>query len=422
MFHDLQVITLGIWESVDWAASPGFSAAVGKTAFAAGVATPSSAFFALGGLRATYALKDATPVFSSTNASGTLLASSQLTADFSNSYVDVNLDVRMPTAIDYNFRGGVTTFGNSLFTGSLAISGPGCEGAGGFCAGGVATGRFIGATAQNALLSFGGFSIANGVIAGAATFSSTSQVDIPTTDKLTDLAVSLADGSGVIPRAVLMSGNSAITPVFYGQKMNSVTDNAATTSSVFTNTAPLTGAFGAIGTVSDAGFIGWGNWVAGAGGIKPINSIASSSMLDSVHYIVGRPASNLPSTGYGTYLVVGNTAPTATLGGVTQTGQLIKASLDADFSTGAVLTSIDTQFGTTAVSMLNQSATFSRGSASFSSASSVSGSTVSGFFTGDQASRAGLVYSIPSDIGNVTGAAAFQRGGLTAPPLAPALP
>ena len=116
----------------------------------------------------------------------------------------------------------------------------------------------------------------------------------------------------------------------------------------------------------------------------------------------------MPISGTSSYSLVGSTAPTATLSGVTQTGQLVSASLNADFYAGSVQATIAAKFGATPVN-INQAASFARGSATFSGSNS-SGTSVNGFFTGTMATRAGMVYNTnQTPLGNVTGALAFQR-------------
>ncbi|MES2946331.1 MAG: hypothetical protein V4772_25960, partial [Pseudomonadota bacterium] len=61
----------------------------------------------------------------------------------------------------------------------------------------------------------------------------------------------------------------------------------------------------------------------------------------------------MPSGGIASYMLVGGTAPTATLDGLTQTGQLLSANFIANFGTGTVRTNINTQFGDTAVKITN---------------------------------------------------------------------
>ncbi len=169
-----------------------------------------------------------------------------------------------------------------------------------------------------------------------------------------------------------------------------------------------------MGVVSDSGFLGWGNWVSGA---KPTIGDIHTGALNSTHYLVGKPVAVMPSMGTANYVMAGGTVPTAThSSGATATGQLISASMRADFGAGTAIANVNTVFGTTAVNIASHLVTFQSGTATFGSApgttTTPSGVTVSGFFTGNQAYRAGLLYSITpgSTLGVVTGAVALQRG------------
>ncbi|MBC7379875.1 MAG: hypothetical protein H7346_20900, partial [Burkholderiaceae bacterium] len=117
---------------------------------------------------------------------------------------------------------------------------------------------------------------------------------------------------------------------------------------------------------------------------------------------------NMPDAGTGNYALVGGTTPTATYNGVSQLGQLVNGNLTVNFYSRSVGVNINTKFGTTNVNT-SSSAYFSSGSSSFRGCSG--NSQVNGIFTGTLAYRAGLVYStyVGGTLGNVTGAAAFQR-------------
>lgn len=407
-------LVLGTWSGSSWVTPSGSTVTVGPTAFVAGVPSPLTALASLSGLRASYSLKNATPVFSSVTGPGALLASSKLSVDFSGagSYVDVNLDVSMPSEI-YNLRGGITMATNDTgFTGKLAVSSPSCISAATYCGPGTVDGGFVGPTAGYAGLSFGAYSQAHGNFGGAATFAQTAQAPTPSNSSLTDLRASVTDGSAIITNYEYASNipTTTVTPTFVGAKLVKLVDNTLF-SGVLTlqNTSPSPSSYGALGTISETDFLGWGNWATGSKNFAPMYGSPTSSMLDSVHYVVGRPTPNaqMPTSGIANYAMVGGTAPTATLSGVTQTGQLVGATLSANFGVGSAIAIIATQFGATPVT-INQSVSFTPGTANFSGLAS--GTAVSGFFTGNQAFRAGLVYSTNNAaIGQVTGAAAFQR-------------
>jgi hypothetical protein len=170
--------------------------------------------------------------------------------------------------------------------------------------------------------------------------------------------------------------------------------------------------FGSIGNAADADFIGWGYWAKA--------SDNGSSSLSDVHYVVGRPTpqAQMPMTGVATYSMVGGTSPTAsTYGGASITGRLLGATMTADFLNGQASASISTDFVKNGVTI---PVTIQDNSISFSSANGAGfcGPNVSGFFTGTQATRAGLTYQkyVDSNLGTVRGAVGLQRGAITPNP------
>ena len=406
-------LALGTWGGTTWVTPAGESVKVGVTAFAAGSPSPLTAISALNGMRASYALKNATPVFSESGTAGTLMPSSRLNVDFSGSknYADVNLDVSMASQLAYNLRGGITGTGAG-FGGTLAVSGSGCAGATGYCDFGTVAGTFSGASAQNALLSFGGYSDASGIFGGAATFARGSVQATPSSNTLTDLQIGVTDGgaNAYYNQYSTFAGVNTVKTSFFGEKLLSFTeDSLYYGKTALQNSAPTTGGFGALGVISDADFLGWGSWVAGTKDKVPLYGSSTSSLLNSVHYIVGRPTPNagMPTSGVASYSLVGATVPTATLNNVSTSGQLLDASLTANFNTSRMDVNIFTKFGATAVDIVEK-VYLNRGNANFS------GSSVNGFFTGNQAMRAGVIYNkSDAGLGTISGAAAFQRSSFT---------
>ncbi|MBC7610734.1 MAG: FecR domain-containing protein [Polaromonas sp.] len=422
-------MVLGTWGGANWVTPNGSSSqttVVGATAYAAGVPSPVTALSTLNGMRASYALQNATPVFSTFGGPGTLLGTSKLNVDFigAGAYADINLDISFPPAstngstTPYNLRGGITSASVGL-NGTLAVSGPACSGPSAFCGYGAVSGGFSGPNAQNALLSFGAISQPNGAFGGAASFAKGASQATPTNNSMTDISVVLTDGSGNVTNNRFNSEiGQTVTPSFYGEKLVSLAQTtpnspATTLQSTPSQTPARADSFAALGVISDPDFLGWGNWVTGN---KQTSSTGkpTSTLLDSVHYVVGRPTPSIqmPTSGVATYSNIGGTAPTATLNGMTTTGKLLDALLTADFAKSAVSANIFTRFTSTSGAptdvTVNQSATFARGSANFSGSSSYA--SISGFFTGNNAARAGLVYNAQVNaLGNITGAAAFQR-------------
>ena len=183
---------------------------------------------------------------------------------------------------------------------------------------------------------------------------------------------------------------------------------------------------GSLGNVGDADFIGWGYWAKG----QELSSYGGNSAMTGVHYLVGRPAqqSQMPASGTATYSMAGGTPPTATLNGVISVGRLDSAFLrDVNFGTGSMSIEVDTTFvknGANVSVQLRESGNINSGA--LFSANGNCGGNVKGFFTGNQATRAGMIYSqnssvtrfgTPANIGMVQGAVALTRGAITPAPI-----
>ena len=175
--------------------------------------------------------------------------------------------------------------------------------------------------------------------------------------------------------------------VFASSQVTSHASTSAAATLAKTGSAP--GSYGTVGAVTDTDFIGWGYWVTGQKSATPPASPLTENLTD-VHYIVGRatPANQMPITGTAGYSLIGGSAPTATLNGVTQAGTLLStSSLSADFSVGTVQVDIRTQFGASTLAI--QGPAFINGS-TFSAEGN--GPSIRGIFTGNLAARAGVVY------------------------------
>lgn len=137
-------LVVGTWAGGNWVRSNGETVTVGPTAFAAGIPTSSNALALLNGVRASYSLLSATPVYATSGGPGVLLPTSAITADFSAAFIDINLDVAMSAQVDYKLRGGIQAAGGQFFNGRLAVSGSGCQGANAYCDFGNVQGGFSG--------------------------------------------------------------------------------------------------------------------------------------------------------------------------------------------------------------------------------------------------------------------------------------
>ena len=175
--------------------------------------------------------------------------------------------------------------------------------------------------------------------------------------------------------------------------------------------------FGALGSVGDADFIGWGYW-----GNASYNNTSHSA---GVHHVVGRPTpvAQMPQSGTAKYDLAGATAPTAYLSGTVLTGQLLSAGLNVDFGDGSVNAFFNTRFTKTNGQVVPvQIAGVGSISSGYDGETYVNSSTFysddynsghfSGFFVGNNATRAGVIYQAEDgQVGDVRGAAVFQKNG-----------
>ncbi len=166
------------------------------------------------------------------------------------------------------------------------------------------------------------------------------------------------------------------------------------------------------------GIIGWGRWdgsTSGGAGPHPLDN-------GVFHYVVGIPTPAMPTSGTATYSVMGYTTPTTTDGSTIVSGGSVQGNLTADFATavvGANLTianTVMTYSVTGTMSRPGSGSSFSGyngGGLSITAANCNSCSVyMSGFFAGDNASRAGLTYHIHNGYvsdADTSGAVAFAK-------------
>jgi len=169
--------------------------------------------------------------------------------------------------------------------------------------------------------------------------------------------------------------------------------------------------FGSIGSPSDADFIGWGYWAKGT-----VQEQYGGDSVAGVHYLVGRPtpSEQMPSSGTATYSLVGGTAPTATYNGTSIMGRLLGATMNVNFGSNTATASISTDFqkdGAIVPVTIQDLNLYVNGAW-------LCGTNINGFFTGNQATRAGLIYRKDTDstLGIVHGAVGLQRGPIIATP------
>ncbi|WP_411883100.1 FecR domain-containing protein [Polaromonas sp. YR568] len=155
------------------------------------------------------------------------------------------------------------------------------------------------------------------------------------------------------------------------------------------------------GTIAGGDFIGWGTWVTG--------SKNGTTALADLHYVVGQPTLNMPTTtGSLTYTLLGSSPVTSyvtSTGAAGASGTVSSALLTVDFVNSKMGATINTTLGN--ISIGNTSITISGSQFSYSSGTGI---LVDGFFSGVNASRAGLVYTgIPTGpAGSFSGAAIFK--------------
>jgi FecR protein len=175
-------LILGTWSKGVWTDNPnranGVSTGLSPVAFFTGQSTSSSDLASLFGRTASYRFDQATPVLSSTGATGTL-SGGNLTANFSgaNTTVGVNLNVQFPgtgegKVTNYAMSGNVSGVSTG-FAGGLNISGGECSASTSKC-GAIVSGSFIGPNATRAGLTFAANNTNYGTFVGAAGFTQTS--------------------------------------------------------------------------------------------------------------------------------------------------------------------------------------------------------------------------------------------------------
>jgi hypothetical protein len=425
---------LGTWSGATWTEGAN-TVTAGPTALIIGQPSPTTALTSLAGQHADYKFAAGTPVYSTTGEAGSVLNTSKLTLDFlaAGNYLTADINVQMPvsanrltqlalvaapvpvpTTTDYNLRGNITN-GGPTFSGTLSVSSQNCVISGYSCGTGIFNGFFAGDQAQKAGVTFAAETGEHGYLNGAATFnrdvlSKTPQAVVMSTS---GLKAAFMDGGFYYTGNTSYGRNNSQQDefTFNGDQLVKY-KQFGTSPSVTIERSELPGTFGGVGRVTDSDFIGWGNWVKATQTDTYSYGYGSSnsSMLDALHYVVGKPTAVMPQQGYASYALVGGTAPTATNSSGTQTGQLVGGSLSVNFYNRTVGVNIDTKFG---VNNVNVSASASISGPTFKF-SNFSGNctSINGVFVGTMAYRAGLVYGtgdFNSGIGRVAGAAGFQR-------------
>jgi hypothetical protein len=208
------------------------------------------------------------------------------------------------------------------------------------------------------------------------------------------------------------AGVSVLTSFLSGKPIDFDSVDSSNVLTQFRSTPGLTTMEkGALGVPADPDFVGWGSWVTGQKFVA-----GSPTEIESVHFVMGRPTplAQMPADNMqGTYQLAGGTAFSSLLGA----GQLVGGSLVANFGAygaGQGYGSLDL---TTRFSGNDYSISSSL-DINNSKITGTSGTNVTGFFTGSNASRAALVYSLTAgtgpapSAGQISGAAVFQQTNL----------
>jgi hypothetical protein len=160
------------------------------------------------------------------------------------------------------------------------------------------------------------------------------------------------------------------------------------------------------------GIIAWGRWVGGAATADGV----PFDLTHPLHYVVGLPVANMPTTGSATYDMIGHTTPS--LSGELSSASLNSSVLTVDFGWNAATVDL-------AMTINGQAVSGSTGGVRMGTNGQFTGSAfmgggleasmfVSGFLSGDGASRAGVAYDVNTYLGNVVGTIAYQKGAVGA--------
>lgn len=185
------------------------------------------------------------------------------------------------------------------------------------------------------------------------------------------------------------------------------------------NREPLTvGSFGSVGATAAAEFLGWGHWATA----KVTNTYSgSSSVVNDIHYIVGKPSAVMPASNMvGTYNFLGGTASFQPYsGGSSIVGTVLaNGALNVDFNSATISGSVATKFNSTQVNV---------DLTSFFSGNKITcgnSNNISGFFTGANAKSLGMLFRTTSTgclgSGAISGSAGFTQSSLTTIPVSSA--
>jgi hypothetical protein len=178
-------------------------------------------------------------------------------------------------------------------------------------------------------------------------------------------------------------------------KLSQFSDSSATTTASLGTASPS--------SLGNDGIIAWGSWLSGVtAGNNPLFSGADLSSSGPLHYVVGLPVSSMPTSGVGTYNMLGSSA--ACRGGGCTSAAVNSSSFNVDFGTLSVgfamsLTINGAGSGTYVFSpfcggSLSSNGTFAlNGTLSGPGSSFCNSFQAAGFLSGSGAVRAGVAWN-----------------------------
>ncbi|RZJ16033.1 MAG: hypothetical protein EOO54_17860 [Haliea sp.] len=322
---------------------------------------------------AEYALAGGT-AYSSTLGKGTLLNTSSLRANFSEGSAYAQLNTSFDdngSNVDVNLYSDIRIEGNQIR----------------YDCGDYVSGFFVGANATRAALTYRSWyddSVA-GSVSGAAVFDRSNEL---------------------VPQNMYLSGNfnyegdavgtpSTRVNAFIGNMVDARYRGLRFFNDGTANYEGYPEESGSVGYISSGDFIGWGRWASGSRGTE--NGYTD---IANLHYVVGQPTAVMPTSGTAVYSVIGNTTPTSGVYGSGSyfEGTLDSASLSANFGTSKVTASVTTSFNPN--TPLTDTMTIT--GSTFKNSTSMQG-----FFSGTNASHAGLSYTGPLETGAGFGTGTF---------------
>lgn len=169
------------------------------------------------------------------------------------------------------------------------------------------------------------------------------------------------------------------------------------------------------------GVIGWGRWAAGRYNVTS-SALGNTDLAQTqgLHYVYGVPTAALPTQGSAAYFVLGATGPTVLDGSLAPgkfSGTLANgAVLEVDFGSATMALGFQAAFAngptyTVDGRQLKATPAFAFGGGDLRTAGCAArgcAASVSGFFAGPAAERAGVAYQIVDGTASVNGAAALE--------------